>query len=303
MDYAARFDQLWGRYARQVGSAVSHDWPGFIAWLLTLRETLRPSSWRQYRAAVVYALHENDVPGADDLIAKLKQPRMDTRDTPKSLPPRTSSSKGKTLSSPDLHALADYLHDKSPKWGRLTVRWLTYGMLIGLRPTEWQGLKVDFSEDSLTLIVQNAKHDSQRAHGVERHVHLNLHPDHWFDFLSFVQEIQSHDYHEAYTGCRIALWRAARALWPRRKKQPSLYSPRHQFAADAKSSGLESSEIAALMGHSVTETHQAHYGKRRCGRGFVSVEADEGDVARVEQRMEQKANARLSGVGLGARTG
>ena len=301
MDYAARFELLWGRYARQVGSAVSHDWPGFIAWLLALRENLRPASWRQYRAAVVHALLKNDVPDADDLIAKLKQPRIDARNTPKPLPPRTSSSKGKTLSSPDLHALADYLHDKSPRWGRLTVRWLTYGMLTGLRPTEWREVKVEFFEDYLTLIVQNAKHDDQRAHGVERLVHLNLHPDHWFDFLSFVQEIQGHDYHEAYTGCRIALWRAARALWPRRKKQPTLYTSRHQFAADAKSAGLVPTEIAALMGHSVTETHQAHYGKRRCGRGFVGVEADEGDVARVELRMQEKLDAGMGSVGFGVR--
>ncbi|MGD9889291.1 MAG: integrase family protein [Halothiobacillaceae bacterium] len=60
-----------------------------------------------------------------------------------------------------------------------------------------------------------------------------------------------------------------RALWPRRKKKISLYSARHQFAADAKSADLMPEMIAALMGYAVTETHQTHYGKRRFGHGRV----------------------------------
>lgn len=310
MHYATRFDQLWGRYTREAWAATSHDWPGFIAWLLTLRENLRPASWRQYRAAVMSALLQADEEDAEEFIAKLNQPRLEEGDLRKQLPPRTSSSKSKTLPSADLHALADYLHEKSPTWGKLTARWLTYGSLTGLRPTEWQTVHVEFpdtdrpkEDDHLILVVKNAKHDHERAHGAERRVHVYIAQEHWTNFLSFIHDLQAHDYHEAYTGCRIALWRAARALWPRRKKQPTLYSPRHQFAADAKSVGLQPTEIAALMGHSVTETHQAHYGKRRCGRGFVSVEADESDVSRVEQRMQHKANARVNGVEFGAHEG
>jgi len=304
MQYAARFDQLWGRYAKEAGATTGHDWPGFIAWLLARREELRPATWRQYRASVVHALREHEVLAADELIAQLNQPRLEAGDLRKQLPPRTSSSKSKTLPSADLHALADYLHEKSPTWGKLTVRWLACGSLTGLRPTEWQTVQVEFpdadrpeEDDHLILVVKNAKHDHERAHGAERRVHVYLAQEHWTDFLSFIRDLQAQDYQEAYTGCRIALWRAARALWPRRKKQTTLYSSRHQFAADGKSAGLEPTEIAALMGHSAIETHQVHYGKRRCGRGFIRVEADEGDVARVEQRIQQKASAGVHGMG------
>ena len=299
--YEKRFEQLWSRYSRETAQS---DWPGFINWLLSLRGGLRPSTWRQYRAAVVSALRQADEEDVEALIAQLNQPRLEAGDLRKQLPPRTSSSKSKTLPSADLHALADYLHEKSPTWGKLTVRWLACGSLTGLRPTEWQTVQVEFpdadrpeEDDHLILVVKNAKHDHERAHGAERRVHVYLAQEHWTDFLSFIHDLQAQDYQKAYTGCRTALWRAARALWPRRKKQPTLYSSRHQFAADAKSVGLEPTEIAALMGHSITETHQAHYGKRRCGRGFIRVEADEGDVARVEQRMKQKASAGVHGMG------
>ena len=49
------------------------------------------------------------------------------------------------------------------------------------------------------------------------------------------------------------------------KDKITLYSARHQFAADAKAAGLSKAEIAALMGHRSIETAGEHYGRRSAG--------------------------------------
>jgi len=287
-DYEDRFEQLWSRYGFEVSRS---DWPGFIDWLLSLRNGLRPASWRQYRAAVVYVLNTRDVDDHENLIIRLKQSQPSSGSSPQDLPRRTSSHKCKTLLSSDLTVLVDHMLAHRGRWDRLALRWLAYGTLTGLRPVEWEFARVAFGNEEYALVlhVKNAKHDALRAHGEERHIHLRMAEESQQDFLAFLSELQSQDFDKAYEGCRLALGRATKALWPRRKNRPTLYSARHQFAADAKSVGLQPEEVAALMGHAVTQTHQQHYGKRRCGRGFLHVEADEADVERVVARMQLKS--------------
>lgn len=282
--YLARFNQLWARYAHV---DCSSDWAGFTDWLISLRSGLRPASWRQYRAAVVFAMTEQQVADQDALHARLMAP-INLPDR-KSLPDRTSSAKSKTLSRADMNALIKYLGSHEGRWNRLTGQWLVFGMLTGLRPIEWQRVKAYPNEDELVLTVLNAKHDGLRAHGVERTIHVKISVDMQQSLVEFIHDLQSDEFAEAYQGCRIALRRATKELWPRRKKNIALYSARHQFSADAKSAGLAPEVIAALMGHAVTDTHQTHYGKRRSGCGRVLVEAEAGDVMRVIARMEQKS--------------
>lgn len=62
----------------------------------------------------------------------------------------------------------------------------------------------------------------------------------------------------------------------------TLYSARHQFAANAKKSGLAPEEVAALMGHASMETNQESYGRRVNGiPGGFGVVADHNDVQKV----------------------
>lgn len=68
----------------------------------------------------------------------------------------------------------------------------------------------------------------------------------------------------------------------------TLYSARHQFAANAKKAELVPEEIAALMGHGSAETNQESYGRRTSGiPGCFGVEADEQDIKNV---LEHPAN-------------
>lgn len=281
--YLQRWRQLWARYER---ADSNPEWAGFIDWLISIRSTLRPATWRQYRAAVVHAMGQQQVLGRESFHARLME-RINLPDR-KALPARTSSTKSKSLPNADMNALIQHLGARDGLWDRLTGQWLVFGMITGLRPGEWQSVKACPIENEMILRVANGKFDAQRAHGPERTIHVHIPPSMQDTLNEFIQTIQAEDFADVYEGCRIALWRATKALWPRRKKQITLYSARHQFSADAKSAGLAPEVIAALMGHAVTETHQTHYGKRRSGRGSVMVEAEAADVMRVVERMQQR---------------
>jgi integrase len=78
-----------------------------------------------------------------------------------------------------------------------------------------------------------------------------------------------------------------RRLWPpegRRTRWPTLYSLRHQIAADAKQSGGSKAEVAALMGHASDETAGRHYGRRVSGQRRLKVQPSAADVATVRPR-------------------
>jgi len=274
--YAARFAQLRARFLR----THPWDWGGFVGWLLAQRSALRAASWRQYRAAVKWALGQ-----AQQLPDPQRQHLTAALDTPAParprLPLRTSARKARALRLPELDRLADRLLGSSGRWDGLTARWLWWGMLTGLRPIEWRDARLQQQGSAVRLRVRNAKHSQGRAHGEWRTVQLTVQPEETAALVQFLAAVQA-DFPTAYTGCRLALYRAASRLWPRRQQRPSLYTGRHQFSANAKAAGLSPVQIAALMGHAVTATHQVHYGKRRSGhRDLLYAQADAQDVARV----------------------
>jgi hypothetical protein len=286
--YQARFAQLRARYERAHGC---WDWSDFIDWLIARRPSLRPASYRQYRAAVVWALQQQGGPQAGGLCARLRCEGQAARRRELAL--RTSAGKAKSVPLHDLHRLVVKLQTLGGKWDDLTARWLFWSTQTGLRPVEWRDVALREHATGVDLLVRNAKHSHGRAHGELRTVHLQMDDDAQQAvqaLRTFVGRVQA-DFAAAYQGCRLALHRATRALWPHRQRHPTLYTGRHQFAADAKASGLPPEAIAALMGHAVTDTHQTHYGKRRCGRGGLLAAADPGDVRRVQERMQAKAQA------------
>ena len=77
---------------------------------------------------------------------------------------------------------------------------------------------------------------------------------------------------------------AVSKLWPTRKMKPTLYSGRHQFAANLKAAGYSRAEIAALMGHATDETAGQQYGRKKAGRktgGLAKALASEVEKVRV----------------------
>jgi integrase len=292
--YERRFRQLCQRYDKAHESGNTDDseasWAGFVSWLPTLRPTLRPASWRQYRAAVVYVLERSELQTRDELIEQLRTAGAPADETVFASS-RTSHGKARSMKVADLRAMLTWLDAHAGRWNGLASAWLLWTTATGLRPAEWRlaHLARDPKTNNAALLVHNAKATNGRAHGATRTVLIpSLDPEEWESLDDLLQTIKRLDaaglYGQAYGGVQQAIRRAARALWPSRLRHLTLYTGRHQFAADAKSSGLDPAQIAALMGHAVIETHQTHYGKRRCGRGAVRVQASQRDVERVLQR-------------------
>lgn len=274
-NYRHRCSQLQQRCLRETSR---HDWGSFVAWLIDRRPALRPASFRQYRAAVTSVLQEQKPPDWRHYVEALHdRAAVDHPDQPR----RTSARRARGLADPELLAILDWLGRHHGQWDALASTWLVWAIHTGLRPIEWQTARVEHVDDSVWLVALNAKHDALRAHGAERRIGLHLREQEVQLLQQFIHTLRTQDFSRAYRGCRVAVWRAALALWPRRQLRPGLYSARHQFAADCKSAGLAPQEIAALMGHSVIDTHQEHYGKRRCGRGEIGVHAHAQDVQRV----------------------
>lgn len=68
------------------------------------------------------------------------------------------------------------------------------------------------------------------------------------------------------TAIRDRLRKECRALWPRRKQQPTLKSFRHQIGSNLKASGESDEALAYMMGHQSIESISV-YGNRRSGAG------------------------------------
>ena len=83
-----------------------------------------------------------------------------------------------------------------------------------------------------------------------------------------------------------------------RSSYPTMYSLRHQFAADAKAC-FSREEVAALLGHGVDDTATNHYGRKTAAQGPIKVSPVASQVATVrrsrkaEFRPTRKPNLRL----------
>jgi hypothetical protein len=92
-------------------------------------------------------------------------------------------------------------------------------------------------------------------------------------------------YPEVQEFLRDYLRRITRELWPNRKSWPTMYSLRHQVAADAKASGNSKAEVGALLGHGSDATAGKHYGRKRSGnKGMLKVRPIAAEVATVRTK-------------------
>lgn len=250
---------------------------------------LRPSTVRQYRASLKYFVereHANKKVN-DDYMKKI----FDVLDTiqagdKKTLPPKTSSAKQKHLKDEKLFAIIEDLKTNKSKWSKMTIAWLRAAVLTGLRPIEWTMTEYDERNDC--LIVKNAKNTNNRAHGENRTIYLT-HLDETLK-KNIITHLQIAKYHsnnnlweDYYQGCSALLQRRCKVLFPKAKKNISLYSARHQYSANLKASGLKCNEIAALMGHATDETAMETYGKKQYGsKGLQPNKISKEEVSKVK---------------------
>lgn len=165
---------------------------------------------------------------------------------------------------------------------------------VGLRPIEWLDASLEkhlhrnplgdpicgpdgSMKSSSSLVVLNAKHSSIRGNGEKRIILLDHLDDrkikHIQEWLKFIENIKSPELMrlsetEMHKKIYGGMQRAIRGVFIKenwQEKIPTIYSTRHQAVANARADGLTQKEIAALFGHSSTNTARRHYGKKNAG--------------------------------------
>lgn len=240
-------------------------------WLLDCqRYRVAPKTWVLYRNAIIKVSLDPDIKEMlDGVKAAVKR-----RDIPR----RGSGLRQKHLSPADLAAIENWVTARRLRWGTSLLLLLKAGVMTGLRPSEWLGANmIMLPRDRQALRVKNAKNIYSetdlrwaKTGGKNNQEYRTIPLDHLdeydvkiiSDHMAFANAMGLEGYYDKYIrGCLDVLNRATLRIWPRRKKRPSLYSARHQFAANCKVA-LTPEQTAVLLGHRSIRTQTECYGRR-----------------------------------------
>ena len=216
------------------------------------------ATWRLYRASLRWYLAESGFPEAAEWISWARTPM----DPAAAQPLRGAQKKLKRLTARDLLLLCGELGGLRSRYAEAAMVWLHAGLLTGLRPVEWRSSRIEGS----TLIVRNAKATNGRANGAERRLLLHNFSEPERLVIRRMAEIAAEhsDFGKLYQGVRKTVAIAGARVWPKRIRRPSLYSARHQWAANAKRV-YDRRTVAALAGHASEDTATRHYARRAVG--------------------------------------
>lgn len=305
--YIDRGNQLLARYRRERGilhdDLLSLDTVEFADWVLSLKPTLKATTWRPYKQsakAVLATLPESDqaieVLDADTVESGSEPERRPTKENTRKkggreLPRRTSSLKAKTISKPDFDRMVSYLRYLCPsKYAHTLADWLLAGIATGLRPVEWMAASLEITEDPeapngryVWLYVLNAKNTNGRANGFVRTMDLSAFKPETVDAVRRMADrgrewLVKGVYGQMQGQCAQLMYNTAERMFPGRKLSYSLYTTRHQFMANAKSYH-PAEAVSAMAGHGVTNTATENYGKKRSAWNLDDIEDRANPVA------------------------
>lgn len=295
-NYAIRAELLRKRAAKQfaIESTSSVPMTLVVDHLLSKKEGLSANTWRQYRSSLLFAIEQErsmtpEQAFQEELDEAERRLLSESSFGTKKKGSATSSKKLKGIRNDDFELIVQYLRNRigTHRYASALLTWLQAGKLTGLRPCEWETVKIVLDDGKNLLRVQNAKHSNGRGNGEYRHLDLSeLNQDE----LQSIQEMilmvdgfkTESDFQSLYTSVRSYLYTTARVALGKRAKYPTLYSLRHQFTANAKASELSRAENAALLGHASDATASLHYARKTQGRpGGVKVKARQSEVATV----------------------
>lgn len=286
IDYIKKSKQLLNRAKKEMDIPLDDelDVRQFVVWLVDLKPTISRNTWRFYKSAVIYYLE--NYPNEQEAIEAMEYIKEVTSHGAMTTTERTSSLKLKKITFEDWLKLDTYLKEKNKKWHEQLRAWLRSSVITGLRPVEWRNAMYFLHEGAPALKILNAKATNGRGNGETRILLLQDVP---VNDLKIIKEhlnntrtfVGMDEYEYFYRGCAIALYKACRRCWPKRKRHITLYSTRHQFSANAKSSGFSRVEIAAMMGHAVDITASIHYGKKIAGNETISISPLASEVSSV----------------------
>lgn len=268
--YVERTERLLKQAKKDLEMDETPSAQQMVMWLKEKRKHITKNSYRLYKAALVFYYSEHDatpqnVEAAIELVKLSSDLSLKKSD-------KTSGAKQKHIKDEDMKKILKYIEEKQDvhEYALYLKYWLKAGIATGLRPIEWCNAEIIMHENKLALKVKNAKNTNGRANGEYRILLINeMNEEDINDIRIHLKNIQNFVqldmYERFYMSCSTELKRITKHLFKNRKKNISLYSTRHQFSANAKKTNLTTSQVAALMGHSVDDTANAYYGKKQFG--------------------------------------
>jgi hypothetical protein len=264
------------------------------------------STWRRYKAAAIYYLvvHAGHAEDAIEALMEENSAGLKTRSH------KTSGAKLKHFPASVLRKIlvcATKRAARNNMYSELLKDYFLSTLLTGLRPSEWAGASISLHLETgrQILIVENCKNSNGRANGPFREIFIDNLSD---DEISRLRRLI--DAHRNLTerelirlgdGLESELRGIKKELISRRPdgecaqevRRITLYSARHQFAADAKSTFPDPVLVSALLGHNSTRTAFTHYGKRARGSRRVLVEPTPETVLAVQNVRREIYDSRL----------
>lgn len=276
---------------------------------LAARVTRGEISWstaKQYASAIRWRLRQQGI-GTDRFEGVWKEARSVAGSGK-----RKRKSTRRVRITPDVvAALQDQASVKEQPSFNTAVALFYASILLGLRPCEWANAR--WADRARTrLIVRNAKAASTvlehgpfagrlwvRGNGAERCLKLTREGI-GEGVQDLVDEVMANEKKLPWAKHRHAIWRSFKKLVregvrkgtiPPKHRHLTIYSARHQFAADAKKAmDVGAGEVAAAMGHNAVRTAVGGYGRRVSGGTFrLSVKPDAASVEAVQSRVLRPA--------------
>lgn len=322
-NYLKRGDSLIKRFKKQTELNPLEDLEAFLEWVLGQVLDWSPSTRRQYKAALIFWYEDKGIALNNKIWSRTFQATASKKEVQKKHGKRTSAQKMKSIKPNVWRHVRFELENSRSKVASLTLNILRASTYFGLRPIEWADSEFVLRGVSIQGIrVKNAKATQGRSFGEYRTVWLGEVTDDYYEeifrealvsadevlmhFKAMKQSIEGLDGQEqASTEYRLQVGlelRACRSLLGqintrlekkkliKKEQRIMLYSARHQFAANAKRSGLSPIEIAALMGHGALDTNEKFYGRKASGRGGFGVCAAVDDMEAINERESAKEN-------------
>lgn len=272
--YTKRVHSLLKRWSCETNEHYNNSRESMLSfgkWLRdTQRDRLSPSAWRSYRYQCVKALPYQD------FISIVSVPPSTTK---KDVVRSTSSNRRRHL-KPDAVNTLEFHFSRSKSPYAKDVMDLVYAIIsTGLRPSEWFSAQIELHEGYLSFLrVKNVKKGTQA---------LSVPKTYRAVPLSHLEATQIKAVENTIARFRAApnqkkyqkhlmnvFGRAAQLCFAGEDSRPSLYSARHQFAANLKQSGLTKEAIAAVMGHVSVDVQTHHYGRTVNGSAVLMSEEE-----------------------------
>ncbi|MFM0265531.1 site-specific integrase [Paraburkholderia sediminicola] len=297
-NYAIKALQIRSRAARELGYFSPFSMPpiAIVDHLIGRKATIAKNTWKQYKNALRshfedLANETKESVAVEELQAAIAA--LDAEPQTGSLKhgTRTSATKQKHFKRTDLEKFVDYLDGKlgRHKFANVLRTWLLAARLTGLRPSEWEHAGLTNIDSRPCLLVRNGKATNGRANGESRTLDLSKATTSDMEALrEMLAMLEGYQREMSFERLQFLLTkymnRATRACFGRRKKYPTLYSLRHQFAADAKMTGHTKAEVAAILGQATDETAGTHYARAVSGESSIRVAPVASEVQRVRAK-------------------